>query len=156
MKQLTVVALVLMTAHCTPDSPGARAPEPAPRSAAVVIDWSTEARRAIVPAGPENLFGQENYGNKFPGEAAVYMGIVHLAIHDAARALETSVDASAEAAIATAAHHTLIGLEPGLGLNESQRALLDARHAQYLARLPEGSAKSQGVEVGARAAASVE
>ena len=53
-------------------------------SAAPVLFWSNEARRAIVPptAGPEN------FGNKFPGEAAVYMGIVHVAIYDAAVALE--------------------------------------------------------------------
>lgn len=38
--------------------------------------WGGEAQRAIVPAGPNGIFGSENYGNKFPGEAAVYMGIV--------------------------------------------------------------------------------
>ena len=50
--------------------------------------WSTEARCAIVPAGPGGVFGAENFGNKFPGEAAVYMGIVHVAIYDAAVAIE--------------------------------------------------------------------
>jgi hypothetical protein len=50
--------------------------------------WSTEARCAIVPAGPGGIFGSENFGNKFPGEAAVYMGIVHVAIYDAAVAIE--------------------------------------------------------------------
>src|SRR2546430_12762115 len=53
-------------------------------AATPVIDWSNEARRAIIPAGPGGIFGSENYGNKFPGEAAVYMGIVHAAIYDAA------------------------------------------------------------------------
>ena len=57
-------------------------------SATPVIDWSNEARRAIVPAGPGGIFGTENYGNKFPGEAAVYMGIVHAAIYDTAVAIE--------------------------------------------------------------------
>src|SRR6058998_3662255 len=97
-------------------------------SAAPVIYWSNEARRAIVPAGPGGIFGTENYGNKFPGEAAVYMGIVHAAIYDAAVAIEggykpyaialtASPDTtSPAAAIATAAHHTLIGLQPALGL----------------------------------------
>ena len=50
--------------------------------------WSTEARCAIVPAGPGGSFGSENFGNKFPGEAAVYMGIVHVAIYDAVVAIE--------------------------------------------------------------------
>ena len=83
-------------------------------SAAPVVDWSNEARRAIVPptAGPEN------FGNKFPGEAAVYMGIVHAAIYDAAVAIEggyrpyairvtAPADASPAAAVATAAYKTL-------------------------------------------------
>src|SRR5947207_6791376 len=54
-----------------------------PAAATPVAFWSTEARCAIVPptAGPEN------FGNKFPGEAAVYMGIVHVAIYDAAVAI---------------------------------------------------------------------
>ncbi|MGC2626608.1 MAG: hypothetical protein WA269_07210, partial [Candidatus Udaeobacter sp.] len=90
-------------------------------SATPVIDWSTEARRAIVPPSA----GPENYGNKFPGEAAVYMGIVHAAIYDAAVAIEGGYEpyairliapphTSPAAAIATAAHHTLIGLQPPL------------------------------------------
>ena len=58
----------------------ASAAQAADLSATPVIDWSNEARRAIVPAGPGGVFGSENYGNKFPGEAAVYMGIVHAAI----------------------------------------------------------------------------
>ena len=52
-----------------------------------VAFWSTEARCAIVPAAG-GVFGSENFGNKFPGEAAVYMGIVHVAIYDAAVAVE--------------------------------------------------------------------
>src|SRR5215470_1835590 len=53
-----------------------------------VAFWSTEARCAIVPAGPGGVFGAENFGNKFPGEAAVYMAIVHVAIYDAAVAVD--------------------------------------------------------------------
>src|SRR5262252_3579181 len=53
-------------------------------SAAPVVAWSNEARRAIVPPSA----GPENFGNKFPGEAAVYMGIAHVAIYDAAVAIE--------------------------------------------------------------------
>src|SRR4051794_9943194 len=53
-------------------------------SASPVAVWSNEARRAIVPPSA----GPENFGNKFPGEAAVYMGIVHAAIYDAAVAIE--------------------------------------------------------------------
>ena len=59
-----------------------------PAATTPVAFWSTEARCAIVPAGPGGVFGSENFGNKFPGEAAVYMGIVHVAIFDAAVAIE--------------------------------------------------------------------
>src|SRR4051794_41986148 len=51
-------------------------------SASPVLAWSNEARRAIVPPSA----GLENFGNKFPGEAGVYMGIVPAAIYDAAGA----------------------------------------------------------------------
>src|SRR5437764_11250191 len=100
-------------------------------SAAPVIYWSNEARRAIVPAGPGGIFGTENDGNKFPGEAAVYMGIVHAAIYDAAVAIEGGYEpyaislhappnTSSAAAIATTAHYTLLGLQPPLGLTQDQ------------------------------------
>jgi hypothetical protein len=46
-----------------------------------VAHWSLEAQRALVPPPAGN-------GNKFPGEAAVYMGIVHVALHDAAVAIQ--------------------------------------------------------------------
>lgn len=127
-----------------------------------VIEWSNEARYAIIPAAA----GAENYGNKFPGEAAVYMAIVHVAIFDAAITIEGgfepyAIDLSApaptspEAAIATAAHHTLVGLQPQLGLNPTQQAILDGRYADYLAAIPNGLEKSNGIAVGEQVAAAV-
>jgi hypothetical protein len=134
--------------------------------AAPVIDWSHEARRAIVPAGPGGIFGPENYGNKFPGEAAIYMGIVHAAMYDAAVAiaggyrpyalpLPAPAETSAEAAIATAAHGVLAGLQPALGLTPAQQATLDGRYDSYLARIPDGLAKANGISVGGQAASAV-
>src|SRR4051794_7194145 len=131
-------------------------------SASPVAAWSNEARRAIVPPSA----GPENFGNKFPGEAAVYMGIVHAAIYDAAVAIEggstpsaialtAPAHTSATAAIATAAHHTLIGLQPQLGLNPSQQAILDGDYAAYLAATPDGAAKTNGIAIGEQAAAAV-
>ena len=143
-------------------------------SAAPVIYWSLEAQRAIVPPGPGGIFGSENYGNKFPGEAAVYMGIVHAAIYDAAVAIEggyqpyaTAIDApvnaSSAAAIATAAHHTLVGspdiglqgLQPALGLTAEQQAILDDDYRSYLSALPEGSAKRDGIRIGEQVAVAI-
>lgn len=135
-------------------------------SAAPVIAWSNEARRAIVPAGPGGIFGAENYGNKFPGEAAVYMGIVHAAIYDAALAIEGGYQpyairlaaprgTSAAAAVSTAAHHVLVGLQPALGLTPAQQAGLDGRYAAYLATIPDDDAKADGIAVGERVATAV-
>jgi hypothetical protein len=131
-------------------------------SASPVLVWSNEARQAIVPPSA----GPGNFGNKFPGEAAVYMGIVHAAIYDAAVAIEggytpyaialtAPADTSAAAAVATAAHHTLIGLQPQLGLNSSQQAILDGDYAAYLAAIPDGAAKTNGIAIGEQVAAAV-
>ena len=131
-----------------------------PAATTPVAFWSTEARCAIVPAGPGGVFGSENFGNKFPGEAAVLMGIVHVAIYDAAVAIEggyrpyaatptAPADTSPEAAIATAAYDTLTGLQPQLGASQT---ILDGDYAAYLAAIPDGTAKSSGIAVGAQVA----
>src|SRR5215831_14552904 len=130
--------------------------------AAPVVAWSNEARRAIVPPSA----GPENFGNKFPGEAAVYMGIVHVAIYDAAVAIEggyqpyaiavtAPAGTSPAAAIAAAAHDTLIGLQPALGLSPGQQAILDGDYAAYLAAIPGGTAKTNGISIGQQVAAAV-
>lgn len=131
-----------------------------PAATTPVAFWSTEARCAIVPPSA----GPENFGNKFPGEAAVYMGIVHVAIYDAAVAIEggstpyaiarSAPGASPEAAIATAARDTLVGL-PGLGLSPTQQAILDGDYAAYVNAIPGGSAKDSGIDVGRKVAAAV-
>lgn len=133
-----------------------------PAATPPVAFWSTETRCAIVPptAGPEN------FGNKFPGEAAVYMGIVHVAIYDAAveihggyrpvlRTPPAPKHASPEAAIAAATHDTLAGLQPALGLTAGQQAILDNDYAAYLAAIPNGTAKTNGLAVGQQVAAAV-
>jgi hypothetical protein len=139
-----------------------------------LIEWSLEAQRAIVPPGPAGIFGSENYGNKFPGEAAVYMGIVHAAIYDAAVAIEGGYepyairinapqDTSSAAAIATAVHHTLVGspstglhgLQPALGLTPDQQAILDGDYDAYMNAIPEGRAKTNGIWVGEQVAIAI-
>jgi hypothetical protein len=134
-----------------------------PAATTPVAFWSTEARCAIVPAGPGGIFGSENFGNKFPGEAAVYMGIVHVAIYNAAVAIEggyrpylptpaAPANTSPEAAVATAAHDTLTGLQPQLGVNQT---ILDNDYTAYLDAIPAGQAKTDGVTFGGQVAAAV-
>jgi hypothetical protein len=139
-------------------------------AATPVIDWSNEARRAIVPSSA----GSENYGNKGPGEGAVYMGIVHAAIYDAAVAIEGGYEpyaialhapgeTSSAAAIATAAHHTLVGcpdcghtgLQPAHGLTPDQQAILDGDYATYMNAIPDGERKRHGIALGKQVAAAV-
>jgi hypothetical protein len=151
--------VIIQGGRPTPTAPSTLAATP-------VIAWSHEARRAIVPAGPGGIFGPENYGNKFPGEAAIYMGIVHAAIYDAAVAigggyrpyaiaLTAPEGTSPEAAIATAAHHVLIGLQPELGLRAGQLAGLDARYAAYIDAIQDPAARASGIAIGERVAAAV-
>jgi hypothetical protein len=134
-----------------------------PAATTAVAFWSTEARCAIVPSAA----GSENFGNKFPGDGAVYMGIVHAAIYDAAVAIDggyrpygdirvnAPVGASPDAAIATAAHDTLVGLQPALGLTPPQQAILDADYDAYVGALADGRPKSDGIAVGRHVAAAI-
>jgi hypothetical protein len=161
VKSLIIVLVALLVPGAFVGAAPART-NSASFSAAPVLFWSNEARRAIVPPSA----GPENFGNKFPGEAAVYMGIVHVAIYDAADAIEGGYqpyafsgeapgDASPEATIATAAHDTLIGLQPQLGLNAAQQAILDGDYAAYMAPIPDGAPKTDGVRLGQDVAAAV-
>jgi hypothetical protein len=114
-----------------------------------VSDWSLIAQNSTVAVG-----------RKFPGEAAVYMGIVHAAIYDAAVAVSGGYHpyrvspvvppgASLDAAVATAAHHVLVGLFPG------QQADLDAAYAASLAGIPEGQPKTDGIAAGEQVGAGI-
>lgn len=117
-----------------------------------MLDWSQIAQDAIV-----------GRAGKFPGEAAVLMEIVHVAIYDAVVAIEggsepyaitptVPVGASAEAAAATAAHGVLVGLLPG---QQGGPDGLDATYSNYLATLPRGSARTGGRAVGLEVAAGI-
>jgi hypothetical protein len=167
VKSRVAILVVLITlagaAPCAASAPQTQcAPAGAvPAATTPVAFWSTEARCAVVPGAA----GPENFGNKFPGEAAVYMGIVHAAIYDAAVAIEGGYQpyaialraphASPRAAIATAAHHTLVGLQPALGLTPPQQAIVDGDYAAYMDAVPGGRAKTRGIAVGARVAAAI-
>jgi hypothetical protein len=132
-------------------------------SADPVTYWSNEARKAIIPS----TAGSENYGRRGPSDAAVYMGIVHVAIYDAAVALEggyefyaqydppivVPANTSSAAAIATAAHDTLVGLQ--CGLNQTEADVLNGRYDDYMSGIPDGEAKTNGVTIGQRVAQAI-
>lgn len=128
-----------------------------------VIYWSNQARYAIVPFS----FGPENYGHMGPSDAAVYMGIAHVAIYDAAVALEGGYEFYAEydppinvppntssaAAIATAAHHTLVGLL--CGLTDAEKGTLTGIYDAYMNGIIDVEARENGRMVGERVASAI-
>jgi hypothetical protein len=107
-----------------------------------VADWSLIAQNAIVAVG-----------RRFPGEAAVHMGVVHAAIYDVVVAIEGGYrpfaitptvppNTSVDAAVATAAHRVLVGRF------SEQRGDLDDVYIAYLNGIPDGAAKTNGILVG--------
>ncbi len=115
------------------------AAQPAARA---VADWSLIAQNAIVAVG-----------RRFPGEAAIYMGIVHAAMYDVAVAIEggyrpyaitptARANPSLEAAVAAAVHRVLVGRFP------DQLVALDDLYFAYLNGIPDGEAKTNGILVG--------
>ena len=107
-----------------------------------VADWSLIAQNAIVTVG-----------RRFPGEAAVHMGIVHAAIYDVVVAIEGGYrpfaitptvppNTSVDAAVATAAHRVLVGRF------SEQQGDLDDVYIAYLNGIPDGEAKTNGILVG--------
>jgi hypothetical protein len=108
--------------------------------ARAVADWSLIAQTTIV-------------ATRFPGEAAIYMGIVHAAIYDVVVAIEGGYrpyaitptvppDTSVEAAVATAVYRVLVGR---FGPREADLIVV---YDAYMERIPDGEAKTNGRAVG--------
>jgi hypothetical protein len=109
------------------------------------------------PAPGESRDFAEQLG---PGRASRAMAIVHIAIFDAIVAIEGGYqsytglprarrDTSMKAAIAQAAHDTLVELFP------AQAASFGAELAASLGRIPGSATKARGIELGSRAAAAI-
>lgn len=107
-----------------------------------VADWSLIAQNSIVSGA-----------RRFPGEAAVYMGIVHATIYDVVVAIkggyrpyaiapQVPPQTSVESAVAAAAHRVLVGRFP------DQQAGLDDVYVAYMNEIPDSDAKTHGLLVG--------
>ena len=121
----------------------------------VAINASGLDHTPVAP-GENRVFG-EQYG---PTRASRAMAIVHIAIFDAMNAIEgdyrgyTSLGAthgpvSLQAAIAQAAHDTLAALFP------SQAGNFNLQLAQDMVTIPNGKAKTNGIDLGQRAALAI-
>ena len=118
-------------------------------SPAVISDWNEIAVGALVGDTATQ-----------PIEDILYMGFVQAAVYNAVVGIEGRYEpyrfhahaprgASAQAAAIAAAHKVLVTYVP------SAQADLDARYAASLAQIPDGTAKTQGIAFGARAADSL-
>lgn len=121
----------------------------------IAIDTSGLDHSAVV-AGEIRTFGHQ----LGPGKSSRAMAIVHIAMYDAASAISGGYEtysriaavegaASIPAAVAQAAHDTLLALYP------SHAVLLSARLLEDLDGIRNGVAKERGIEVGARAAQAI-
>jgi hypothetical protein len=131
----------------------------------VVRDWNAHAASALInaPTAPIPGAGQP------PQVSALHLAMVHGAVYDAVNAIDgghqpylaglppASPSASQDAAVATAAHHVLVGL--GIGpvppLPQVVRDRLDGLYADALAGIPDGPAETDGIAAGAAAAAAM-
>jgi len=116
-------------------------------SDAVVLEWNEIAINAILPNGP-------------PFTAARFMTIVQLAVFEAVNSISgkyqpylgtvsAPAGASQEAAAIVASHDTLVFYFP------AQTAALDARRDTSLLAIPDSQSKTDGMAVGAAAAAAM-
>ena len=124
--------------------------ESATESADVVIEWNNNAQTAIIGTAYQG-----------PTVAYLHLAMVQGAVYDAVNAIEGGYEPylgapatadqgdSAPAAVATAAHDVLVALFP------SQQVTLNGKLADSLALIPDGAAKTGGIEVGAAAAAAM-
>jgi membrane-associated phospholipid phosphatase len=121
----------------------------------VAIDASGLDHTPVAP-GEDRVFG-EQVG---PGRAARAIAIVQIAVFDAVNAIvggfesytrlpRVSSNTSMNAAIAKAAHDTLVAMFP------SQTETFDAELAEDLSRIPASTAKTRGIDLGRRAAAAI-
>ncbi len=122
----------------------------------IAIDTSGLDHTPLAEGETDRVFG-EQLG---PGRSSRAMAIVHIAIFDAVNAIarryrsftgipDADRDASMDAAIAQAAHDTLVALFP------SQQAHCDELLAEELGRIRSGSSKERGIAVGGRAARAI-
>jgi hypothetical protein len=127
----------------------------------MVLEWNVNAVNAIgnAPTASPPGLGQP------PPLAPIHLAMVHAAVYDAVNAiagthepyldgLSAPPSASKAAAAATAAHHVLVGLVPATA--PQVKASLDALYYDIsLPKIPDGTAKADGISVGASAAAAM-
>jgi hypothetical protein len=128
-----------------------------------VRDWNLHALNAlVVPSdAPEPGAGQT------PPVSLLHLAMVHGAIYDAVNAIDggyqpylpdvqpASPSASVDAAVTTAAHDVLVGLVTDPPMPEAVVARIDGLYEEALAAIPDGTDETDGIAIGAAAAAAM-
>ena len=150
------LALVSVTAGLVLASAIPFASASAAEPASMLLQWNEQAIGAIFTPAPAGA-GQT------PPVGSIHLAMVETAVYDAVNAIDrghepylrnlprVSRSASKTAAVATAAHHVLVGLVPALA--DSIKANLDAAYSASLATIPSGWRKNAGISIGAAVAA---
>lgn len=128
-----------------------------------VLDWNVNALDAVfnAPTAPTRPGAGQS-----PTVGQQHLAMVHGAVYDAVNMIDGGHEpyleglpsapssASTPAAVATAAHHVLVGLgiAPVPALPAATQAWLDTAYADSLAAIPNGQAKTDGIAAGAAAA----
>ena len=130
-----------------------------------VVDWNRHASEALIGAPDGGTPG----AGQTPPVAILHLAMVQTAVFDAVnmidRRYESYLDdlprasrrASKPAAVATAAHHVLVGLgiAPVPALSGPVIARLETLYAEAMAAIPDSAAKTAGINAGAAAAAAM-
>jgi vanadium-dependent haloperoxidase-like protein len=152
------LALVSVTAGLVLASTIPLATASAAEPATTLLQWNEQANTAIfsAPTGTPAGAGQT------PPVGSIHLAMVETAVYDAVNAIDRGHEpylrnlpsaprtASKAAAVATAAHHVLVGLVPALP--DNVKANLDAAYTASLATIPNGSRKNAGIAIGAAVA----
>lgn len=133
-----------------------------------VLDWNVNALDALYnsPAAPPP---SRPGAGQTPGVAQLHMAMVQGAVYDAVNMIEGGHEpyveglpfapstASKPAAVATAAHHVLVGLgiAPVPALPAATQTWLDDAYAASLAEIADGPSKTDGIAAGAVAASAM-
>jgi len=140
---------------------GAAAPAQAGPPEDAVLDWNQYAAEALInaPAAPTPGMGQG------PTVAILHLAMVQGAVYDAVNMIDGGHEpylddlpsapssASKPAAVATAAHHVLLGMVIQPAFTPAIVDRLNGLYAGSLAAIPAGAAKSAGIAAGEAAAA---
>jgi hypothetical protein len=161
-KRLITMGLSLVLLLATAGASGADSNEPVDTT---VLDWNRHAAEALINAASAPVPG----AGQTPTVSILHMAMVQTAVFDAVNMIDRGYEpylddlprasrrASKPAAVATAAHHVLVGLgiAPVPPLAPTIITRLDDLYAETLAGIPDGPAKTAGIDAGAAAAAAM-